>query len=148
MCRFRPSEKVEPPLPHATSAIGIDVGIARFATFSDGRFLEPLNSFNRHEAKLSRAQRAMSRKHWLADAHSQVLQQALKDLERAYANFFAKRSAAPRFKKKGQHDSFRFPQGVKLDHANSRLFFAEARPWRCSLSAALRHPVSNWHKLA
>jgi transposase len=105
MCRFRPSEKVEPPLPHATSAIGIDVGIARFATFSDGRFLEPLNSFNRHEAKLSRAQR-MSRKHWLADAHSQVLQQALKDLERAYANFFAKRSAPRVSRRRGSTTVF------------------------------------------
>src|SRR5487761_343502 len=38
---------------------------------------------------------------WLADAHSQALQQALKDLEQAYANFFAKRARFPRFKKKG-----------------------------------------------
>ena len=53
---------IEPPLPQTTSAIGIDVGIARFATFSDGTFLAPLNSFKRHEARLRRAQRAMSRK--------------------------------------------------------------------------------------
>ena len=46
----------------------------------------------------------------------------LKDLERAYKNFFAKRAAFPRFKKKGQSDSFRYPQGVKLDQGNSRLF--------------------------
>ncbi|PMS32801.1 putative transposase [Trinickia symbiotica] len=54
--------EVESPLPQATSAVGIDVGIARFATFSDGDYLEPLNSFRRHEARLRRAQRAMSRK--------------------------------------------------------------------------------------
>ncbi|MGH9588233.1 MAG: RNA-guided endonuclease InsQ/TnpB family protein [Acidobacteriaceae bacterium] len=59
---------------------------------------------------------------WLADTHSQVLQQALKDLERAYANFFAKRTAFPRFKRKGLHDSFRFPQGFKLDQINDRVF--------------------------
>ncbi len=49
-------------VPQATSAVGIDVGIARFATFSDGAFLAPLNSFKRHEARLRRYQRAMSRK--------------------------------------------------------------------------------------
>ena len=54
--------EVEQPVPQAASAIGIDVGIARFATFSDGTFLVPLNSFKKHERKLKRAQRAMSRK--------------------------------------------------------------------------------------
>ncbi|PPC74219.1 cytosine methyltransferase, partial [Pokkaliibacter plantistimulans] len=53
---------------------------------------------------------------------SQALQQTLKDLERAYRNFFAKRTDFPRFKKKGGGDSFRYPQGCKLDQANSRLF--------------------------
>jgi len=59
---------------------------------------------------------------WLAQSPSQPLQQALKDLERAYRNFFDQRAAFPRFKKKGRHDAFRFPQGMKLDQGNSRLF--------------------------
>jgi len=61
---------------------------------------------------------------WLADAPVHPLQQTLKDLERAYANFFAKRANVPRFKKKGQHDSFRYPdpKQIKLDQANSRIF--------------------------
>ena len=59
---------------------------------------------------------------WLADTPSQPLQQTLKDLERAYANFFAKRADFPRFKKKGQCDSFRYPQGCKLEQGNNRLF--------------------------
>src|SRR5699024_5927104 len=59
---------------------------------------------------------------WLADTHSQALQQVLKDLERAYKNFFEKRADLPRFKKKGQSDSFRYPQGSKLDQGNSRIF--------------------------
>ncbi|AOY97600.1 cytosine methyltransferase (plasmid) [Cupriavidus sp. USMAA2-4] len=54
--------EVEQPVPRATSAVGIDVGVARFATFSDGTSLAPLNSFKRHEARLRRAQRSMSRK--------------------------------------------------------------------------------------
>ena len=59
---------------------------------------------------------------WLSDTPSQALQQALKNLERAYKNFFDKRADFPRFKKKGQSDSFRYPQGIKLDQANSRIF--------------------------
>ncbi|NHZ67322.1 transposase, partial [Massilia genomosp. 1] len=39
----------EQPLPTATSAIGIDVGIARFATMSDGSVVAPLNSFKKHQ---------------------------------------------------------------------------------------------------
>lgn len=61
---------------------------------------------------------------WLADAPVHPLQQTLKDLERAYTNFFAKRAALPKFKKKGQRDSLRYPEAkqIKLDQANSRIF--------------------------
>lgn len=59
---------------------------------------------------------------WFKDSPSQPLQQSLKDLERAYKNFFRKRAAFPRFKKRGQNDAFRYPQGVKLDQENSRIF--------------------------
>ena len=52
---------------------------------------------------------------WLKEVHSQVLQQCLKDLERAYANLFAGRTAPPQYRKKFLADSFRYPQGFKLD---------------------------------
>ena len=58
---------------------------------------------------------------WLKESPSQPLQQSLKDLERGYKNFFQKRAAFPRFKKRGQNDAFRYPQGVKLDQANHRI---------------------------
>jgi putative transposase len=54
--------EVEQPLPVATSAIGIDVGIARFATLNDGSYIAPLNSFKQHQQRLARYQRRMSRK--------------------------------------------------------------------------------------
>ena len=61
---------------------------------------------------------------WLKDAPTHPLQQALKDLERAYTNFFARRAECPRFKKRGRHESFRYPdpKQIRLDQANSRLF--------------------------
>lgn len=61
---------------------------------------------------------------WLKDAPVHPQQHALKDLERAYKNFFAKRTAFPRFKKRGQSDSFRYPdpKQIKIEQANSRIF--------------------------
>ena len=59
---------------------------------------------------------------WLKECHSQVLQQSLKDLENAFKNFFQQRSDFPKFKKKGVKESFRFPQGCKLEQQNSRLY--------------------------
>ncbi|OXI92679.1 MULTISPECIES: RNA-guided endonuclease InsQ/TnpB family protein [Burkholderia] len=61
---------------------------------------------------------------WLKDSPVHPLQHALKDLERAYKNFFAKRTAFPRFKKKGRSDSFRYPDSkqIKLDQVNNRIF--------------------------
>lgn len=61
---------------------------------------------------------------WLAEAPCHSLQHALKDLDRAYKNFFAKRSAFPRYKKKGNPSSFRYPdpQQIKLDQVGSRIF--------------------------
>ncbi|AOI72764.1 RNA-guided endonuclease InsQ/TnpB family protein [Burkholderia ubonensis] len=61
---------------------------------------------------------------WLKDSPVHTLQHALKDMERSYKNFFAKRAAFPKFKKKGQRDSFRYPdpKQIKLDQANSRIF--------------------------
>ena len=56
------AREVEQPVPTTTGAVGIDMGIARFATLSDGSYVVPLNSFRKHEARLRRYQRRMSRK--------------------------------------------------------------------------------------
>lgn len=45
---------------------------------------------------------------WLSEPPSQCLQQVA-------LNFFEKRTKYPNFKKKGQKQSIRFPQGIKLD---------------------------------
>lgn len=61
---------------------------------------------------------------WLKEAPVHPLQHALKDLDRAYQNFFAKRADFPRFKKRGRGDSFRYPdpKQIKLDQGNRRIF--------------------------
>ena len=59
---------------------------------------------------------------WLKDCNAQVLQQSMKNLSRALMNFFAGRANFPRFKAKGRKDSCRFPQGVKSDQNNNRIY--------------------------
>lgn len=56
---------------------------------------------------------------WLKTIHSQILQQALKDLDSGFQHFFRRvkqkqNPGYPRFKCKGIRDSFRYPQGVKI----------------------------------
>jgi putative transposase len=74
-------------------------------------------------AKLLTAWRNSAATAWLSDAPVHPLQHALKDMERAYKNFFDKRAEFPCFKKKGLSDSFRYPdqKQFEIDQANSRI---------------------------
>ena len=58
---------------------------------------------------------------WLAEAPSQVLQQALKDLDRAFQNFFKHVADYPTFHKKGSHDGFRVQQGFEVDETQHQV---------------------------
>jgi putative transposase len=58
---------------------------------------------------------------FLPDVLAQALQQCLKNLERAYANFFKKRTEFPKFHKKSQRNGFRIPQGFQMDKAIGRI---------------------------
>jgi putative transposase len=88
---------------------------------------------------------------WLKEAPEHPLQHALKDLDRAYQNFFAKRASFPRFKRKGQSERFRYPdaQQFKIDAPNSRLFLPKLgwlrfRASRNILGRAKNITVSQW----
>lgn len=62
---------------------------------------------------------------FLKQAHSQSLQQTLKQLERAFKDAFDKHQPnkrLPKLKRKGQKDSFTYPQGFKLEQENNRVF--------------------------
>ena len=59
---FQTECEIEDPKHPSTSMIGVDVGIARFVTLSDGTFIEPTSAFKKHQKALARAQRALARK--------------------------------------------------------------------------------------
>jgi putative transposase len=52
---------------------------------------------------------------WLTTVHSQVLQQCLKDLDRAYTNLYEGRAQPPTYRKKFLADAFRYPQGFEVN---------------------------------
>jgi putative transposase len=52
---------------------------------------------------------------WLRACPAHVLQQALRDLHQAYKNWWNGCAAAPTWRKKGQRDSFRFPDPAQFE---------------------------------
>jgi putative transposase len=54
--------EVGKPVHSSISTIGIDMGVKRFTTLSDGTYYEPLNSFKSLQGKLAHEQRNLSRK--------------------------------------------------------------------------------------
>lgn len=56
--------EIETAEPHHTSTtiVGLDAGVAKLATLSDGTVFEPVNSFQKNQKKLARLQRQLSRK--------------------------------------------------------------------------------------
>lgn len=59
---------------------------------------------------------------WLNNIHSQVLQQAIHDLDDAFDHFFEDGFGYPNFKsRKNPHQTFRFPQGVNVTNGEVHL---------------------------
>ncbi len=56
----------------------------------------------------------LSNYEWLAESTAATLQQALKNLEFAFKNFFEKRSKFPRFKSKHKKQSIRYPESCSI----------------------------------
>ena len=80
---------------------------------------------------------------WLKETPSQLYQVVLKDLVRAYKNFFEKRADFPTFKKKGVSSSFCFPQGCELDAGNSRIRLPKLGWIRYRKSRAVEGTIKN-----
>lgn len=96
---------------------------------------------------------------WLKTIHSQVLQNAVLDLDDAFARFFSKQNGYPKFKKKyGSRQSFSYPQSVKVDGNTVWLpkigwvkFRRSPKPKRYReiagtiKRATVRHKASGWY---
>ena len=58
---------------------------------------------------------------WLAESTAATLQQALKNLESAFKNFFEKRAKFPRFKSKNKKQSIRYPESCSIKQGGLKL---------------------------
>ncbi|HBT4785536.1 TPA: IS200/IS605 family element transposase accessory protein TnpB [Klebsiella variicola subsp. variicola] len=59
---FQVEQIVAEPAHASTSAVGLDAGIAKLITLSDGTTFQPVNSFKVNQGKLARLQRVLARK--------------------------------------------------------------------------------------
>ncbi|MBC8336901.1 MAG: transposase [Anaerolineales bacterium] len=90
--------------------LAVQFGHARYIyNWGLGQSQDKYPGYN-HLAKQLPILKKTSETTWLKEAHSQVLQQSLKDLDRAFQNFFAKRGGYPHFKSKRAKQSARYPQ--------------------------------------
>ncbi|WP_245587694.1 RNA-guided endonuclease InsQ/TnpB family protein, partial [Calidithermus chliarophilus] len=91
---------------------------------------------------------------WLKEADSQLLQQALKDLDRAFKAFFERRAGFPQFKsRKRDEPRFRIPQRVKVE--NSKVYvpkvgwvrIRQSQPIDCPIKGATfkREADGHWY---
>jgi putative transposase len=91
---------------------------------------------------------------WLTQADSQALQESLRDLDRAFVNFFEKRARFPRFKRaKDGRFAFRIPQRVRI--AGERVYCPKVGWIKLRLSQAVkgetksasfkRDAAGHWH---
>lgn len=59
---FQVEQEIAEPTHKSESCVGVDMGVAKFITLSDGSSLKPLNAFRKHEKRLAVEQRKLSKK--------------------------------------------------------------------------------------
>jgi putative transposase len=59
---------------------------------------------------------------WLSESPHHALQQAIRDLDQAFRNFFEGRADYPAFHKRGRADSFRYPDPKQFKLTKGRIF--------------------------
>jgi putative transposase len=65
-------------LPYTDLAIGVDLGVSKLATFSDGDVIENPKQYRRAEKKVARLQQSLSRKKRGSHRHKKAVKQAAK----------------------------------------------------------------------
>lgn len=78
---------------------------------------------------------------WLKDVHSQPLQESILNYGKARSRFLKRQSGYPRLKSKRSKQSFQYPQGVKVDEENQRVYLPKIGWIRCVLHRELKGEV-------
>ena len=105
--RFYPTEEQEKLLAHSFGCSRFIYN--RFLKLRTDAYYERQEKVNYHKtSELLTALKKEESFSWLKDVSSVTLQQTLRDLDKAFTNFFAKRTKYPKFKKKNSRQSIRF----------------------------------------
>lgn len=80
---------------------------------------------------------------FLYEVPNHPLQQAIHDLHRAFANFFHGRASFPTFRKKGQNESFRYPDPKQFKFEDGRIFLPKAGWTRIVIHRTIEGTVRN-----
>lgn len=121
------------PTEQQAKTLAVQFGCARWAwnnalTTSQELYRATGKGLNYH-AMAIRLPKLKQEHEWLRDGDSQVLQQSLQNLARAFDNFFAKRGRYPRFKSKHGRQSIQYPQRVRIE--GSRIYLPKVGLVRC-----------------
>jgi len=100
--------------------LSVQFGCSRFVynhyrAVREGYYQDTGTGLNYNDCATDLTERLKVDHPWLKDADSQVIQQALMDLDKAYKNFFEGRADYPRFKRKHGKQSVRYPQRFKVE---------------------------------
>ncbi len=102
------------------SALAVQFGHVRFVynhyrAAREGFYIDTGTGLTYNDCALDLAQILKVDYPWLKEADSQTMQQALKDLDKAYVNFFAGRAGYPSFHGKHGKQAIRYPQRFKVN---------------------------------
>ena len=108
------------PTAEQKEKLSVQFGCARFVynhyrSVREGYYLDTGTGLNYNDCAMDLADILKADYPWLQEADSQALQQSLKDLDKAYTNFFEGRADYPNFKSKHGNQSIRYPQRFKVN---------------------------------
>ena len=114
------------PTPEQVGFINRQLGCCRFVYNSCLAYRK--DSYKNNKTSINSSQSInyivslKSQYEWLKEVHSKVLQQSVRDMNRAYDNFFKVHSGYPKFKsKKDNHQSCRFPKDAFIGVRGNRI---------------------------
>ena len=106
------------PTPAQEIALARQFGCARWvwndALAETQRLYRETGKGLAYESLTARLPVLKAERDWLGESVAQALQQSLRNLARAFQNFFERRGRYPRFKSKQGRQSVQFPQGVRV----------------------------------
>jgi putative transposase len=80
---------------------------------------------------------------WLKEVPHHALVQAIADLHKAFTNFFEGRADYPTFRRKGQNESFRYPDPLQIKIEADRIFLPKAGWVRLVMHRLIQGKVKN-----